>query len=264
MVDLTPDGQRIIADAARRYSVSPGAVRALFEALLASNGAMAQFNHPDLGGMGQWSSGGMIMIGDMFNNELKNRVNALCADLSETVQIAGALIQHPRSSQSQSQSRGNGGRFSLSENSLFVRADARDWWPSELGAPGSTGAQNDMRYAWFPDRRRLALDVNGRISIHDTGEHSITGFSQQQDGGQTLTFTSQHGVVRLDSLPRVAGAGPEPDVGPEAEPVTGRSPETQAGSDIFVSIERLTGLRDKGLLSEAEFAARKTELLKRL
>jgi hypothetical protein len=34
--------------------------------------------------------------------------------------------------------------------------------------------------------------------------------------------------------------------------------------DIFVKIERLAELRGKGILSEEEFAAKKTELLSRL
>jgi hypothetical protein len=37
-----------------------------------------------------------------------------------------------------------------------------------------------------------------------------------------------------------------------------------AGGDIFSSIERLAGLRDQGFISEEEFSAKKTELLKRL
>ena len=85
MAELTPEGQRIVEDAARRYETSADAVRVLLEALVASGGGMAQFNHPDLGGMGQWSSGGMIMIGDMFNNGLKNTVAMLCGELSNVV-----------------------------------------------------------------------------------------------------------------------------------------------------------------------------------
>jgi hypothetical protein len=61
MADLTPEGQRIVEEIARRYSMSTDAVRATLEALVASDGGMAQFNHPDLGGMGQWSSGGMLL-----------------------------------------------------------------------------------------------------------------------------------------------------------------------------------------------------------
>ena len=58
MAELTPEGQHIVEDAARRYGMSIDAVRVLLEALVASGGGMAQFNHPDLGGMGQWSGGG--------------------------------------------------------------------------------------------------------------------------------------------------------------------------------------------------------------
>jgi hypothetical protein len=80
-------------------------------------------------------------------------------------------------------------------------------------------------------------------------------------------------VVRLDSLPLVGdgqGAGftptapaavPQPAWRPEVQPA---ADTPQAGGDIFSSIERLAALRDKGIISEAEFAAKKTELLGRL
>jgi hypothetical protein len=161
----------------------------------------------------------------------------------------------------------------MPESSFFVSDPGRpgggNWWPSDLGMPASTGAQNNLRYACFPDRRRLALDVSGQISVYDTGDHWITGFSQQQSGDQSLTFTSQYGVVRLDSLPLVDGFAPnaptaapqQPVWRPEVQPAAG---PTQPGGDIFTSIERLAGLRDKGIISEAEFQAKKAELLGRL
>jgi hypothetical protein len=276
MVNLTPEGQRVVDDASRRHCVSTEAVRILLEALVSSGGGMAQFNHPDLGGMGQWSGGGMIMIGDMFNNDLKSRISALCAELSDVVRHTDIVPNRSRSGQWQSQ--GNEGGNPLPQSSFFVSGNDRfggggDWWPPDLGMPHSTGAQNNLRYTYFPDRRRLALEVNGQVSIHDTGEHLITGFAQQQSGDQSLTFTSQHGVVRLDSLPRIVGSAPASDLqntsAPEPEE-TWRSAsqpgaETpRAESDIFGTIERLAGLRDKGFISEDEFSAKKTELLKRL
>jgi hypothetical protein len=42
-----------IHELAAQYQVSPGAVEELIHALRAGGG-QAQFNHPDLGGMGQW------------------------------------------------------------------------------------------------------------------------------------------------------------------------------------------------------------------
>ena len=70
-----------IAEIAQRHGFSVDAARAVADALRHGGGRMAQFNHPELGGMGQWSAGGMLMIGDMFNHALKSRVDALCRDL---------------------------------------------------------------------------------------------------------------------------------------------------------------------------------------
>ena len=89
MQDLTPEGLRIVTDAAKRHGVSLDAAFTLLGALARGDGRQAQFNHPDFGGMGQWSQGGMIMIGDMFNQGLKHRVDTLCKEL------AGFLSSQP-------------------------------------------------------------------------------------------------------------------------------------------------------------------------
>ena len=54
MQTLTPEGRRLVADIASRNGLSLDAALALLGALQAGNGNQAQFNHPDLGGMGQW------------------------------------------------------------------------------------------------------------------------------------------------------------------------------------------------------------------
>jgi hypothetical protein len=82
---------------------------------------------------------------------------------------------------------------------------AAAWWPAGLGTPGAVGAQNDLRYAVFPDARRLVIDDHGAISAHDTGAHRIFGVAQAQRSDQTLSFTSQDGLVRVADLPKVAG-----------------------------------------------------------
>ena len=91
MQNLTPEGLRMVAGAAERHGVSLDAALALLGALAEGNGRQAQFNHPDLGGMGQWSQGGMIMIGDMFNHGLKARVDALCNELAGLLQSQPSL-----------------------------------------------------------------------------------------------------------------------------------------------------------------------------
>jgi hypothetical protein len=49
-----------------------------------------------------------------------------------------------------------------------------------LGRPGAVGAQNDLRYAVFPETRRLVIDDQGTISVYDTGSHRIFGVAQAQ------------------------------------------------------------------------------------
>jgi hypothetical protein len=82
MRELTEAGQRQVAAIAAQHGVGREAALVLLHALAAGGGAMAQFSHPELGGMGQWSQGGMVMVGDMFNHGLKARVDALCRALA--------------------------------------------------------------------------------------------------------------------------------------------------------------------------------------
>ena len=238
---LTDDQHDRVDAIARRHGFSPDAAQAVLSALIHGHGMQAQFDHPELGGMGQWS-GGMLMIGDMFNSGLKARVEGLVRDLAE---VAGFLLRQ------QPAQAGHGGE-----------------WPSDLGTPSASGAQGDMRYAVFPASRRLAVMQGGRLSLYDTGDHRIGGVSQQQAGTRTLQFTSQHGPVALDSLTPVAvsGSGPSPSPspapeGPEAEPAARPAP---ADDSIPAMIERLHALLVKGILTQAEFEAKKADLLSRL
>src|SRR5450631_1366035 len=64
-----------------RHSISPDAVRTVLRALRSSGGSMAQFSHADFGGMSQWAPG-MTMVGDMFNNALKSKLDAVCTELA--------------------------------------------------------------------------------------------------------------------------------------------------------------------------------------
>ncbi len=72
------------------------------------------------------------------------------------------------------------------------------WWPADLGEPSSTGGQNDMRYAFFPKAHRLLIERDGKRTTYDSGDHEITGVSQQNSGSPS--FSTQHGEVRLDDL----------------------------------------------------------------
>jgi hypothetical protein len=182
-----------IVELAQRHRFSVPAVWAAFEALRRGWGRMAQFDHPELGGMGQWSPGGMVMIGDMFNHDLKARVNALCADLAQLLADPGLT------------GRGDGAARQASAVPLSPAppSSGHQWWPTSLGTPAAVGSQNNIRYAYFPQTRRLAVEQAGRLTVYDTGEHRISGFSQQQGPSQSWRFVSQLGEVSLQDLQQV-------------------------------------------------------------
>jgi hypothetical protein len=77
----------------------------------------------------------------------------------------------------------------------------RPWWPAKLGTPAAAGGQNDVRYAYFRDEKRLAVERGDEVTVYDTADHLIHGVAQQQGSGRSsLAFTSQHGTMALDAL----------------------------------------------------------------
>ncbi|MEL6061631.1 MULTISPECIES: SHOCT domain-containing protein [unclassified Methylobacterium] len=229
-------GLQSVAD---RHGVSLDAVRHLVRALECGHGTMAQFDHPDLGGMGQWFSGGMVMIGRMFDNALKARVDALCTELAATLPVSG-----------------------FSETAPAERRGGGEWWPADLGSPASTGSQNGMRYAYFPESRRLAVESGSGVALYDTAEHRITGVSQSNG---SLGFTGPAGAVDLARLRRIEAEAAAPrQADPAQAPTPTPAPENAPPVDVLATIERLADLHARGVLTDREFSDKKAELLARL
>lgn len=182
---MTAMSEQAIRAVAARHGLGEAGVAALWEAVRRGGGRMAQFSHPDLGGMGQWSGGGLIQIGDMFNDRLRASVAAACADLAEAVRDAPPADP-----------AAPGGGASPA-------GQAGPWWPADLGSPSASGSQNGLRYAYFAARRRLAIARDGQVTLYDTGRHQIFGVSQAQSRGPSLAFTADDGTVDLDGLPVV-------------------------------------------------------------
>ena len=294
MARWTEQGERLVNDVANRYGASYEAVSLMLDSILRGNGTMAQFNIYELGGCGQWMRGGMTMVGDMFNYQLKSKVDGICGELSSAVVDQNLQVVPPPPPQKPGVAGPGSSNWS-------------QWWPSELGSPNTSGSQNQYRYAYFAGMRRLAISDGQNVTVYDTLDHNIGGVSQQQGGVAGVGFTSQYGNVDLRTLPLVSGIAlgtthqaplsvhapvlvPEPSqVAPIASPTTpivgacevqeqmpspairsqlgenvgsGRSP--QSVEDIFSVIERLAKLRDGGALTEDEFVIKKTELLARL
>ena len=273
MQKLTTTGQNIVDDVASRYNLSVDAVVHMLVAVNNGGGSMAQFNCAELGGGGQWMRGGMTMVGDMFNNGLKNTVDNLCNELANILANNQVFPVIPAGTPGSSQ-----------------------WWPMDLGSPFSSGAQNNIRYAVFP--QRLAVELNGQVTVYDTLDHNIGGVSQQQGGDTSLTFSSQYGTVGVSTLPIIHGAGlPEPVKTNFAQPSVnnqqmdnhgsqsqfqGNSPfnpsmnnqgqnfasaataDNVSPDDVITLLEKLGQLHSAGVLTDEEFNAKKQSLLSRI
>jgi len=181
MQKLTQAGDNLVSDLSNRYNLSRDAVEHMLVAVNNGGCSMAQFNCPELGGSGQWMRGGMTMVGDMFNHGLKATVDNLCSELADGLSNLQVFPIVPAGTPNSTQ-----------------------WWPSDCGVPFSTGAQNNTRYAVFAGR--LAVQINGQVTIYDTLNHNIGGVSQQQGGNDSLTFSSQFGTISVNQLPIISGA----------------------------------------------------------
>ena len=80
------------------------------------------------------------------------------------------------------------------------------WWPEALGEPNSVGGQNEVRYAYFGDQNRLAVDTgDGKIGVFDTGGQKISGVQQSQSGDRRqVVFTGPQGDIDLGQLKEVS------------------------------------------------------------
>jgi hypothetical protein len=149
---LTDQGRQKIDEIARRYSVSTDAVMTLLQALVNSNGTMAQFNHWELGGGGQWMRGGMTMVGDMFNYGLKSKVDGLCSELSQLL-AQQPFVPFPASFQSQGGGQQQDGSVGAGSVSLFVPE-----------APGRASGHGGQRNCRPPDLTDFSMTPNRRLS----------------------------------------------------------------------------------------------------
>ena len=253
MKSLTKEGQQAIDEIAGRYDLKVQSVETLVNAVIRGNGTMAQFNIPELGGSGQWMKGGMTMVGDMFNNSLKSKVDKLCTELSELVS-SKVIFEEP------------------SDSATTVKPNSSSSsWPSVFGSPTSSGSQNNFKYAYFAPVKRLVIEEDGQRKIYDTKHHQISGVSQQQGSGRSYQFTTQDGPVDLNSLALISEPGELPqETPPMAYDVSHGSvghidTPSQSPQDIIIAtIEKVNLLFERGQITEEEFKAKKQELLEKL
>jgi hypothetical protein len=179
----------VIPEIAARYLVPEEKVREIYRQLQANDATQCQFTCDDLGGPVQWQPG-MVMTSRWDDHALRARVDGLCSELCAIVRgsdtaAPAALKRDPATPPAIS-------RVDL--------AAGESWWPAMLGHPSSSGSQNGVRYAYFPDKHRLLLQHGARIDAYDTGEYHLTGVAQQQGHSRTITFSTAEGPIPVEHL----------------------------------------------------------------
>ena len=106
--------------------------------------------------------------------------------------------------------------------------------------------------------RSLVVERQGQISLHDTGELQISGCSQSSGDGGVRFSTGGAETIALSSLPTLQ---PQPPAPAANSPAAAGDP---AQADVLDALAKLGALKEQGILTEAEFSAKKAELLKRL
>lgn len=166
-MDSSPD----LATLAKEIGLSQAALQTLLAALVRGGGSQAQFDHPDLGGHGQWMRGGMLMIGDMFNDALKARVAKACEQLAPLARNV--------------------------EASPIATPPMESWWPQALGHPKSAASQDGLSYALFANPNRIAVRSGDEVKVYDVGDAIPHGVGMQN--GKIVVHT-RNGAVALYQL----------------------------------------------------------------
>jgi hypothetical protein len=177
---MSVNEESLVTRVALSHSISQDAVRTVLRALRSGGGRMAQFSHPEFGGMSQWSPG-MTMVGDMFNTKLKSKLDAVCSELAEFAAKSG-----------EGDARGADENGGVS----YRAAPKSDWWPAGLGTPTSVGAQNDLRYAIFPRR----LVIKAEITCGEDTSDCMACFVHGHNKIQPPSFTQGLGCAAVVSV----------------------------------------------------------------
>src|SRR5436190_118527 len=181
----------VIPMIAQRYQVPEEKVRELYRRMQESGGRQCQFECEQLGGPVQWMPG-MITVSRWNDHALRARVDGLCSELSAIVQ--GSDTAAPAALKREAGTGPAAGCVGM--------AAGESWWPAKFGTPASAGAQNGVRYAYFPERGRLLIQQGARIDAYDTEGKQLSGVGQQQgsSSGSGLTFSSAEGPVEVREL----------------------------------------------------------------
>ena len=155
---------------------------------------------------------------------------------------------------------------------LALREAARNTGAELGGAPmdGDIGLESERFVVYvnlFPDQRlarQAELGLRAKPEVRAAVLNGRTAITTE--GRIVFVANGRGGVVdefRLDEVVRVVGSIPVP-APLQAGPADLRPPTAAPGPDALAQLQRLGELRNSGVLSDAEFEAKKAELLGRI
>lgn len=280
MRQLSFDGQQLVNQLAQRHPFSPDAVASMLESVVNGNGSMAQFSHPEFGGSGQWMQGGMTMVGDMFNYGLKSTVDGLCNALSQALSsgrihlpsTSGAAsswwpqwLGSPSSTGAQNDSAyavfPSHRRLAIKDGEGVHLYDTGDHFISGVGQQqgSNTGLTFSSQYGSFSVSSLRRVDDGAPVAT--PAEHVETTTNTSKADAWSPAAAAPEVAEPVSTEPVANPAVQQPSASPVVSPAAAPMAESSA---ILALIEKLAALREAGILTEAEFAAKKTELLSRL
>ncbi|MEO0560572.1 MAG: hypothetical protein AAF125_00560 [Chloroflexota bacterium] len=169
---------------AQKHRLSDNAVVVLAKALRRGHGRMARFNHRELGGIGMWGRGEVI-IGDMRNESLRMQIWGAMNDLLPII-----TSHPPRKPEPE-------------KDSTLVMP----WWGDiTLGPPTVHGAFENMTFGYFLEPHRVILRNDGVITHYDARHLGVLDLAVTHDqrGAPVITLVTLDGpldVMMLDEIP---------------------------------------------------------------
>ncbi len=130
-----------------------------------------------------------------------------------------------------------------------------------------SAVQNEIYRQMEINQNRRFDRVSNSINAHlPQGPQTAPGYPQPQQPAQQPQYQAQYQAQNPAPQPYVATDPTLPAVPPQHQPQQAGQPTPTAGAaqSIYDQIEQLTRLRDQGMISDAEYQAKKTELLGRM
>lgn len=179
-----------LSQLANKYKVSVASVKELESAIEKGGGTSAQFNIAELGGMGSWMKGGLIMLENSYDNVLKIRVSNLMDEISNSegscescngAKVADASINNL-----------NGNVAGIMNQPM---KPMQPMGPIANNGSGSSmsGSSGNKSYNYDSEKNSLIVTIGNRSAYLSTNGKIVS--SVQVDANNTFIFKDSNGNV---------------------------------------------------------------------